>query len=245
MDDDALDPEDRIRALGALRPSSVVLDAASVLTESLADPELRDALNREDRRTRAVARGRRAVVGGVIALAGLTVAVPAAAVTSWLARTGEFGDPSTGTEVDDTEWIDLAAPDAPEVVVDAYPSYLRLPDSVSQDDAINAVSRIFERMSDGIAQEGLMTQTYEFFAVCAWSGDWLAADERADASRRDRAADWLADPGNYPSIVEHDGGGVVDSITGPAEAGRAGDADAIEGLYRMGTCDRMLEGVTQ
>lgn len=239
------DGEGRIRALGALRPSSAVHQETAALIDSLENAALRQALEQENRRDRARARGKRVLVGGVIALAGLTVTVPAAALTSWLARTGEFGDPASSTEVDDTEWIDLAAPDAPEVVVEAYPTYLTLPTSVGRDDAIASVSRVFEKMSDGIAQEGLMSQTYEFFAVCAWSGEWLAAERSSDTARQDHATDWLSDPSNYPSIVEHDGGGVVDSIVERAEAGRAGDATAVEELHQIGTCKGLLEGVTQ
>ena len=245
MDDSPDDIEGRIRVLGALRPSSTVRHETAALTELLENRELREALERERRRDRAVARGKLAVVGGVIALAGLTVAVPAAALTSWLARTGEFGSSASGTEVDDTEWIDLGAPDAPEVVVEAYPAYLTLPPSVGRDHAIASVSRAFEKLSDGIAQEGLMTQTYEFFAICAWSGEWLAAERSSDTARRDDATDWLSDPSNYPSIVEHDGGGVVEAIVERAEAGRTGDADAVEELHSMGTCEGLLEGVTQ
>lgn len=239
------DREDRIATLGVLRPSSTVRDETAALTDLLESPALRDALQQESRRDRVRARGRRVVVGGVIALAGLTVAMPAAALTSWLARTGEFGDPASSTEVDDTEWIDLGAPDAPEVVIEAYPAYLTLPPSVGREHAIASVSRVFEKMSDGIAQEGLMTQTYEFFAVCAWSGEWLAAERSSDTARQDHATDWLSDPSSYPSIVEHDGGGVVDSIVERAEAGRAGDATAVEELYQIGTCKGLLKGVTQ
>jgi hypothetical protein len=245
MDDLLDDSEGRIRALGVLRPSSTVRDETAALTDSLESPVLRKALERETLRDSARARGKRLVVGGVIALAGLTVAVPAAALTSWLARTGEFGAPASSTEVDDTEWIDLGAPDAPEVVVEAYPAYLTLPPSVRPDDAIGSVSRVFEKMSDGIAQEGLMTQTYEFFAVCAWSGEWLSAEQSSDTARQDDATGWLSDPSNYPSIVEHDGGGVVDSIVERAQAGRDGDVTAVEELHSMGTCEGLLEGVTQ
>jgi hypothetical protein len=245
MDDLLDDSEGRIRALGVLRPSSTVRDQTAALTDVLEDPALRQALEQESRRGRARARGKRVIVGGVIALAGLTVAVPAAALTSWLARTGEFGDPASSTEVDDTEWIDLGAPDAPEVVVEAYPGYLTLPPSVGRDHAIASVSRVFGKMSDGIAQEGLMTQTYEFFAICAWSGEWLAAERSSDTSRQEDATDWLSDPSNYPSIVEHDGGGVVDSIVDRAEAGRTGDATAVEELYQIGGCEGLLEGLTQ
>lgn len=84
-----------------------VRDETEALTLLFEDPEVRSAAERNPRRMgrfRAFIRGHRLLVGGLIALAGVGVPVPAAAFTSWLARTREFGDPSTSTEVDDTEW---------------------------------------------------------------------------------------------------------------------------------------------
>ncbi len=169
MDDSTGTAEARIRALGQLRFSEEVHDETEALTLLFEDPAVRSAAARNPRlpgRFRALSRGHRLLAGGLIALAGAGVAVPAAAFTSWLARTGEFGDPSTSTEVDDTEWIDLGAPDAPQVVIEAYPDYLTLPKGMPREVAIADVSRIFTKLGldaggQGLAQEGLMTQTYE------------------------------------------------------------------------------------
>lgn len=154
MDDSTGTAEARIRALGQLRFSEEVHDETEALTLLFEDPAVRSA----------------------------------AAFTSWLARTGEFGDPSTSTEVDDTEWIDLGAPDAPQVVIEAYPDYLTLPKGMPREVAIADVSRIFTKLGldaggQGLAQEGLMTQTYETFAICAWTGAWLNAHEASAAAR--------------------------------------------------------------
>ncbi len=188
------------------------------------------------------------LVGGLIVLAGAGVALPATALTAWLARTGEFGNPTTSTEVDDAEWIDLGAPDAPQVVIDAYPAYLTLPDDVPREAAIANVSRIFDRMSEeagakALAQEGLMTQTYEGFALCAWTDEWLAAHESSDAEQADLAATWLSDTGNYPALVANDGGGVINAILGFAAAAREGDAATVEEFWDIQACgDRGLNG---
>jgi hypothetical protein len=250
MDDSKNDPEARIRALGTLRFSPRANDEVAALTSMLEDPAVRSAAGRglPRRKYRLLSRGHRMLVGGLIVLAGAGVAVPATALTAWLARTGEFGDPATSTEVDDTEWIDLGAPDAPQVVIDAYPSYLTLPDDVLQGAAIADVSRIFERMSadaggQALAQEGLMIQTYEGFAMCAWTDEWLDAHESSDAARADRAATWLSDTKNYPALVANDGGGVIDAILGFASAAHEGDAETVEKFYDIQACgDRGLNG---
>lgn len=250
MDESLSDVEARIRALGRLQVSARAEAEMEELTTLLEDPDVRSAAEPRSPvwRYRAMSRGNRLLVGGLIALAGVGVAVPATALTAWLARTGEFGSPATSTEEDATEWIDLSAPDAPQVVVDAYPEYLTLPDGLSRDAAIAKVSQVFAKLDieaggQSIAQEGSITETYEFFAVCAWAGEWLYGQESADAARADRAASWLGDIGNYPSVVAHDGGGVVDSILNAAAAARAGDAKVVEKLYGMPTCQGHMEGV--
>lgn len=253
MDDSKNDAEARLRALGQLRSSPQAHVETEALTEMLEDPGTRSSADRGRpwRRYRIITRGHRILVGGLIVLAGAGVAVPAAALTSWLARTGEFGDLATSTEVDDTEWIQLGASDAPQVVIDAYPDYLTLPDDVPQEAAIADVSRLFDRMAaeaggQALAQEGLMTQTYEFFAVCAWTGEWLDAHESGDASRADRAAHWLGDTESYPAVLAHDGGGVIDSLLGFAAAARDGDAKTVQKLYDMQSCgDKRVAGGKQ
>ncbi|MEI5583748.1 MULTISPECIES: hypothetical protein [unclassified Agromyces] len=244
MTDTEDDADARIQALGALRLSPPVARELGELTRAFEDPRLRASLDRASRRERTVVRARRIIAGAVVALAGVGLAVPAAALTSWLARTGEFGNPAVNTEEDATEWIDLRAPDAPEVVVEAYPAELRLPEGVTPEDAIASVTRVFEKMSDGFAQEGLMTSTYENFALCAWTADWLDADADADSARGNRAADWLSDPANYPTMVSQDiTGDIVASILEYTAAGRAGQMDSVSQLYKVASCKGLLEGV--
>lgn len=248
MDDSKDIAEARIRALGQLRVSAEVHDETDVLTRLIEDPDLRSAAGKASRKGfRAFSRRHRVLVGGLIVLVGVGVTVPAAALTSWFARTGEFGNPSTSTEEDVTEWIDLGAPDAPQVVVDAFPDYLALPKGVPPEAAMTDVARIFAKLDknaggQGVAQEGLMTQTYEGFAICAWTEEWLSAHKAADATRKERAATWLGDPANFPSLVAHDGGGVTEMLMNVAADARDGNVIAVERASDMQSCDQRLGG---
>lgn len=248
MDDLTDGVEARIRELGRIRSNTGVSHEIESLTALLEDPQQRSSAERglPRWRYRALARSHRILAGGIIVLAGLGVAVPAAALTSWLARTGDFGDPATSTEVDDSEWIDLGASDAPQVVREAYPNYLTLPDGIQREAVIGEVSRIFERLnadSEGQsrAQEGLMTQTYEHIAICAWAGEWLDGYANDDAPREARATAWLNDPDNYREFVS--GGGAVDAMLRFATAAKNGDVKPLEQLHQTSTCQEMMERV--
>lgn len=249
MDSPTDDVEARLRALGQTRFSEGAHEATRALSMLLEDPEIRANVAPSRRRLLGdFARRHRLLVGGLVALVGVGVAFPAAAASSWLARTGEFGDPTTGTEVvDETEWISLGAEDAPQVVVDAYPGYLTLPAGVPADAAIATVSRIFDKMSadaggQARAQEGLMTQTYEQFAICAWTGDWLSAEESSDNARMDSAAAWLGDTDNFPASMNNNGGGYADALLVYAAGARDGDRKAVEKSYADQSCEALTAG---
>ena len=248
MNDSTDDVEDRIRALGQVHVSSGTHDATQALATMLEDPEVRASVE-PDRRRRfsGLSRRHRFVVGSLIALAGVGVAVPAVAISSLLAHTGDFGDPSTSTEVDDTEWIALGAEDAPQVVIDAYPAYLTLSEGVPKEAAIADVSRMFARMSDeaggqALAQEGLMTQQYENFAMCAWTDEWLTAHKSSDKSGEALATSWISDFDNYRAFVANDGGGVKDRLTVVAAAANDGDAATMKDSFDELGCDSRLGG---
>jgi hypothetical protein len=191
----------------------------------------------------------RPVLIGVAALLCASVAVPAAAGV-FGARTGEFGDPATSTEVDDSEWINLLGSDVKEVIAESYPDGLKLPPSVSPAEAAHRVQAVFGKLalddSQGVrAQEGLVTTTFEFWAVCAWTNEWLEADDAKDSGRLDSASQWLLNPDNFPSIVANDGGGVVDQLLTFARGARAGDRNVVEQAYRYGACDSLLQSHEQ
>ncbi|WP_105034020.1 hypothetical protein [Cryobacterium aureum] len=248
MDEMTDEVDARIRALGQLTAHAGAQEAARALVVALEAPENRLAAAKTPaRQRRGFTRRRWIWTGSLIALAGLGVAVPAAALSSWLARTGEFGDPQTSTEVDETEWILLGADDAPQVVVEAYPDYLTLPDGVPAEAAIANVSGIFDRLNtesagQGIFQEGLLTQTYEGFAICAWTGDWLTAQNASDSAREQLAVDWLSDTDNFRTTVASDGGGVTDRLLSFAAGARDGDVTLVETAYTEQNCDTRLGG---
>jgi hypothetical protein len=246
MNDFADDVEDRVRALGEVRVTAGAHDATQALAAMFEDPEVRASVEAtRGRRFSGFSRRHRIVVGSLIALAGMSVTVPAVAITSLLARTGEFGS-GTG-EADDTEWIALGADDAPQVVVEAYPDYLTLPDGMPREVAIAAVSRIFERMTAGagghsLAQEGLMTQTYETFAMCAWTDEWLTAHESSNETDEAVATAWLGDFDNLRAFLAADGGGIREYLTSVAVAAENGDVGAMEHTYDESGCESQLSG---
>ncbi|QTX05387.1 hypothetical protein [Agromyces archimandritae] len=230
--------DDRIRRLGLVSLTKEVQDLLDEQATSLQDPHVREDAERQlDGRGRKRGLKKRWHVGGAVALASLSVAVPAAGTALWLARTGEFGDPSRSTEEDSSEWIDLTAPDVPEVVDDSYPAYLDLPPGASPSDAVEDVQRIMGRLGvdaggSGIAQDGLIVSTYEGWAICSWFDYWLDGDDAAKAV----AVDWLGDVANYPAITALDSGGVVDGLHKSVSSARDGDSAAVERGYAFWDC---------
>lgn len=241
MDSDAL--VRRLAGAGRVSVDTGADEAALALTRVLEDPQVRAAFDRGGRRRRWSPRAR-AVVTLVTAslVAGLGIAAPAVALAMFAAQTGRFGDPTTSTEEDSTEWLDLSAADLPDAVAAAYPAGLLLPPSVERADAVAKVQAIFDRFAadGGEAQTGLAATTFEFWANCAWTNEWLVADELDDQTRRERAVQWLSEPGNFPSIVANDGGGVVDQMLEAADSAAQGDRESVEDSYRYGNCSDML-----
>lgn len=242
MNDSTDDVEARIRALGHVRMSAGAHDATQALSTLFEDPEVRDAIEpARPRRFSGVSRRHRIVVGSLIALVSLGGGVPAVA-TSILARTGEFGDPTTSTEEDATEWIDPGADDAGQVVIDAYPEYLTLPPGMPKNAAIADVSRWFTKMAGGagpgqaVMQEGLITQTYEFFGVCAWTDVWLTAQESGNESDQALATAWIADTDNYRQFMSVAAPSAFDRMTDVAAAAAAGEPKLIQETYAENDC---------
>ncbi|TFC82757.1 hypothetical protein [Cryobacterium sp. TMT3-29-2] len=242
MDDSTDDVETRIRALGQVRVSAGVQDATHALTATLEDQEVRDGLGPQRRRRSAgLSHRHRLVVGSLIALVGIGVAVPAVA-TSLLARTGVFGDPSTSTEEDDTEWIDPGADDAPQVVIDAYPEYLTLPPGMPKNAAIADTSRLFAKLGaeqgagQALVQEGYVTQLYEMFGICAWTDVWLTAHAASDKADESRATSWISDFDNYRTFTSSGADSVRDRMTAVANAARDGEPKLMKETYTEMDC---------
>lgn len=178
---------------------------------------------------------------------GLGVDAPATAVAvaSWTARTGIYG--GEGTEVsDNSEWIGLDAPDAPQVIADLYPTYLTLPDGLESDTVAGIVGRIwggFEGDSSGAATSTVpatvIQNSYEAVARCAWHRDWLNAEDQSDASGVSDAAAALLDAATWQATVTTDGGGIVSSLKKTAEQAKNGNRAAVLDGYEVEACNSL------
>ncbi|MGW9184826.1 hypothetical protein [Agromyces sp. NPDC055661] len=234
----------RLAAAGHVKLSALADEAAESLTRLLEDPSVRASLDLEGSRRSLTSRTKAIVaLASAVLAVGVGIAAPAVALATFAAQTGRFGDPATSTEEDATEWLDLSASDLPEAVAAAYPRGLQLPPSVDRTLALTKVQSIFDRFAaeGGQAQSGLATTTFEFWATCAWTNEWLIADDLGDDGRREHATAWLHDPKNYPSIVANDGGGLVEQLLAFADGAAQGDRDAVEQAYRFGNCADLLE----
>lgn len=242
---DAEQFDGRLRVLGDARVDDAVARAADELAVSLEREQTRVDALREPHLRRRGRRGAVLAAGVFAAILTGAVAVPTVAVGEWIAaRTGMFGDRSAGTESDTTEWLNLAGDDLPAIIAKAYPDGLTLPPSVEREEAVAKVDEIMARMGNepnAYAQEGLLPQTYEFWAICAWYDEWLIADDLDDPERQRVASDWLGEPANFRSIAEHDGGGVIAFLLDFADGAERGERTVVERGYRAGACDSMLE----
>lgn len=246
MNDSTDDVEARIRALGHVRVSAGAHNATQALTTLLENPEIR-AANEPARRRRfaGFTRRHRLVIGSLIALAGVGVAVPAVG-NSLHARTGVFGDSSKSTEVDDTEWIDPGAEDAPQVVIEAYPDYLTLPPGVPNNAAIADVSRLVAKIGakegpgQSRMQEGLIMQFYEDFAMCTWTDMWITAQASGNEDDQAMAASWISDTDNYRTEFGSGAQSYVDRMTAVAAAAASGEPKLIKETYSELSCAERL-----
>lgn len=246
MNDSTDDVEARIRALGQVRVTAGAHDATQALTALLEDPEIR-AANEPTRRRRAAGfiRRHRLVIGSLIALIGVGVAVPAVG-NSLHARTGVFGDSSTSTEMDDTEWIDPGAEDAPQVVIEAFPEYLTLAPGVPKNAAIADVTRLVAKIGadegpgESRMQEGLIMQFYEDFAMCTWTDSWITAHASGNEDDEALAASWISDTDNYRTEFGSGAQSYVDRMTAVAAAAAAGEPKLIRETYSELSCAERL-----
>ncbi|RJT85608.1 hypothetical protein D6T64_18450 [Cryobacterium melibiosiphilum] len=229
-----------MRELGRVPVSAGARGATQALTRALEDPAVRDGSAPERRRWFAgFSRRHRLVVGSLVALVGIGVGVPAVA-TSMLARTGEFGDPATSTEVDDTEWLDPGADDLPQVIIDAYPDYLTLPPGMPENLAIADTSRLMGAMGaehavgQAVVQESYVTQVYETFAICAWTDAWLGAHASADSDAEALATAWIGDFDNYRAFSRSES--VRDRMAVIATAAGNGNPGIVTGAYTENDC---------
>jgi len=187
------------------------------------------------------------IAGGLVAALALGFASPAiASGVRYLAQTGWFGspnppgvglpfDPSTSTEQDSSEWVDVKADDFVDFAVTIYPDYAVLPAGVDQsrfasDVATWIANPVFVDPADDTDSMLLQTTniigTFEFTARCTWMMEWKAAP--AGSERAEAAATVLAESAHWPATVSTDGGGIVDSYVALADAALAGDGSLVD-----------------
>jgi hypothetical protein len=179
------------------------------------------------------------VIGSLIAVAGIGIGVPAVA-SSILARTGKFGDPSTSTEVDSTEWLDPGASDLPQVVIDAYPEYLTLPPGMSKNAAIADTTRLMGRMGaeqavgEAVVQESYAAGLYETFGICAWTDTWLTAHASSDSDSQALATAWIGNAANYREMASSPS--VADRMVVVAKAAEDSNLVIMNEVYTEDAC---------
>jgi hypothetical protein len=220
------------------------------------DAELREALRRADpaagvaltpaeaagavHRARPVRTRRRRPAWLVALVAVFTIAVPATAVAGGLgARTGIFGSPvpgddsdTTGFDYDGSEWLDLGASDLGQVVASVYPEWLPLAPGVTREQMIARVTAQMTQ-SGAMAQETVVSRSYESVAYQDWIDDWIRAHARGDADAQGRAAQVLLDAPSWPATVATDGGGVTLMMRACGERIADGDAEAAQACAQI------------
>ena len=250
-----LQDEQLDRVLRSARGSSELTDsverALRDLVQSLEDPSIRADVPAGSRSFRL---GRRARwgIGALSVLTVLGVPLGAVATGSWFANTGEYGDPSVGTEVPDrSQWLGLDAPDAPEAVVALYDASLPLPEGATSADAIRPIAAMLANMGvvpDGesghiLIQEETVKGLFERAARCLWYREWLEADAVDDSDRRDAATEGIDHSRTWPVTVALHGGGVVKMSQGAPSAARSGDRAALLDAY--GECANFYGPVSE
>jgi hypothetical protein len=216
--------------------TSLTTDAATL--ESLIGAARR---NRPNRRRFFIGAG----IAGVLAIG---IAAPAAAdvVRAFLAQTGEFGLPGF-TENDESEYIDLLAPDAREYIMTVYPDYLPTPVAVDEHefqlavaDKIVAAAVATSQQEGGVGVEQQRTglvRTFEQFSYNEWIRAWLVADAAGDSAARDEATAVLADACSWPAFVATDGGGVIARMQTFADAAADGDRNGMQAAAQYNLVD--------
>jgi hypothetical protein len=166
-------------------------------------------------------------IAGVLAIAAATPAV--ADGIGYVAQTGMFG-PAGGENPDNSEWIEITAPDFVEYAVTLYPDYARLPAGY---DRARFAELVAERRVEvnngerGIMQAIGIVEMYESRARCAWQVEWLDANTDGDAKRQTAAAAMLTEAATWPKTVASDGGGYVEAEQALARAAQAGDRSTV------------------
>jgi hypothetical protein len=243
-------------ALAQLDPSPTLIRQSvsqelDALAFELGDEQTRAQVEVMLRRTTPRQHSRRirwTILGLVAALAvGIGAAPAAAAVQQWLAHTGQQG-PKT-TESDNSEWIGLNASDSNKALAALYPRYLVLPSTVSKDEVIrimlknNAASvKSGNPNGDHVVEQATgVHESYEFIAICAWYGYWLAAADSGDKARLSTATAGVNEAANFPALASQSPSITVRLQRFAAGAAAGDRASVVEG-YTEANCSSLGKG---
>lgn len=201
------------------------------------------------------------VVAGVVALAGVGVASPAAAgFLNFLAQTGEIppSQPSaSGTPSSASEFIpgsELIRPLAPDYADFARTKYGDLPLPSGYDEALvksesaELEAEIYRRYSGGndvITQDIAPTVRYEGVVRCLWLNDWLDSYSANVVDAQAAAVTVLEDSLTWPATVATDGGGAVDHLALIVRAAADGDLTSVKTGVSTMECATLTEGITR
>jgi hypothetical protein len=85
-------------------------------------------------------------------------------------------------------------------------------------------------------------QQVQFYAMCAWSGSWLDADQRNDQRERERAADMIAQFSTWQSVadVRLAGDSIRNQVRAVVGAARSGDRAPMQDLFDAMMCGVIL-----
>jgi hypothetical protein len=175
--------------------------------------------------TRTRHRHRRPASRTIAALAltaSLVVGGATAAAAKWRSvHTGHFGHAGDTEDTPGQEFLDLAGDGLPALAA-------RLAKDIPYppgDSAGAYIPRVFR--GGGEMQADGLRMVLSLDAVCAWQGYWLQSDRMGDTTGRARATAILTQVPTWPILVKTDGGGVIDSETGVANAAQRGDPEPI------------------
>jgi hypothetical protein len=150
------------------------------------------------------ATGRRMVAAVALALAGLTAAgtAMAASLVFEHARQGTFSTGADAKIAGPGEWLEMSAPDMPQVVreltrdIPFPPGY-----QAWQNYTFNVwlTSSEQSRTSESAARAQVASQ-----AICSWADYWVAADRSGDRAARRRATRVLVKSLHWPAVTTLD-----------------------------------------
>ena len=221
MNDDDLDS--RLTARPRPRPvDELVLDR-------LANAVRAEAGRSRSRRLAAIG------IGAMLALGTGVAASPVAAdvVRSFLAQSDQ--QPTDYSEVPDSEYVTVDAPDFEEYLDFIYPDYLVPAPGQSREQIVAGVASLWQGRK-GSTQEIGLRQDMELAAFCGWANEWTEANAAADQVRAQAAIDGMLLTTTWPAQAALNAGGIVERQIQIVGYASSGDIASFEFGVEQDTC---------